>query len=248
MHTFIDLTGQRFSRLVVLESTDKRSGNSIIWKCLCDCGNVTYVSSHNLRRKDARSCGCLQKEITSMRSKKNLKYERFGRLIAVEPTEKKDSNRNIIWKCVRDCGNITYVSSSELNSGNTKSCGCLQKDIQRELHITHGLTGTKEYKKTQNRRRRELELLYDSEYGIELEQELENFFPSCVICGSTDYLENDHVIPLSKGHGLVPGNAVVLCREHNRTKLAKSLDKLPQEWAEKIIQAAKAFEEYWNTL
>jgi hypothetical protein len=55
----IDLSGQKFGRLTVVELTDKRIGNSTVWKCQCDCGNICFVSSHNLRAKVTQSCGCL---------------------------------------------------------------------------------------------------------------------------------------------------------------------------------------------
>ena len=60
----IDLTGQRFSRLIVIEYSHT-NGKIAYWKCLCDCGNKTLVSTQQLKRKgykNTRSCGCLQKE------------------------------------------------------------------------------------------------------------------------------------------------------------------------------------------
>ena len=66
-----DLVGRRFGRLEVLEATEKRANECIVWKCLCDCGNVREISGKSLRRGFTRSCGCLRKEISA----KNL----FGR-------------------------------------------------------------------------------------------------------------------------------------------------------------------------
>ena len=63
----IDLTGQRFGRLLVLDrATDHitKSGKSIKqWRCLCDCGHETIVRHGNLRNGTTTSCGCLHKEI-----------------------------------------------------------------------------------------------------------------------------------------------------------------------------------------
>lgn len=56
--TPLDLTGQRFGRLVAL-SRQSRGGLSY-WTCQCDCGNLTEVNLSNLRR--TQSCGCLTKE------------------------------------------------------------------------------------------------------------------------------------------------------------------------------------------
>lgn len=60
-----DLVGQRFSRLVVIEPIEENEHGTIIWKCLCDCGNYKNVSTKNLRNGRVRSCGCLAKEIFS---------------------------------------------------------------------------------------------------------------------------------------------------------------------------------------
>jgi len=63
MGKLIDLTGQRFGRLVVLErARAARHGESAKWLCHCDCGKEKIVSGKLLRRGDTRSCGCLHSE------------------------------------------------------------------------------------------------------------------------------------------------------------------------------------------
>ena len=60
----IDLSGQRFGRLVVTERTEKRDmRGSVIWKCRCDCGRETYVSENALVHGNYKSCGCLKREV-----------------------------------------------------------------------------------------------------------------------------------------------------------------------------------------
>jgi predicted metal-binding protein len=46
---FKDLTGQKFGRLTILEKTNIRIDNRIKWKCLYDCGNITYVIGRDLK-------------------------------------------------------------------------------------------------------------------------------------------------------------------------------------------------------
>lgn len=54
-----DLTGMRFGLLTVVESTDKRASNgSVVWKCICDCGNYAEVPINHLTRGHTISCGC----------------------------------------------------------------------------------------------------------------------------------------------------------------------------------------------
>lgn len=48
------------------------------------------------------------------------------------------------WLCVCDCGNEKVVAGSDLISGNTKSCGCLNIERIRERSLKHG--HTKQYK------------------------------------------------------------------------------------------------------
>jgi hypothetical protein len=56
-----DLVGQRFGHLVVRERTPYRGKHAgVYWLCECDCGGSKEVSSHNLRRGDVASCGCLR--------------------------------------------------------------------------------------------------------------------------------------------------------------------------------------------
>lgn len=54
----INLSQQRFGKLIALEPTDERCGSSVIWKCKCDCGNICYVSSIHLKDNSTISCGC----------------------------------------------------------------------------------------------------------------------------------------------------------------------------------------------
>lgn len=59
----IDLTGQRFGRLVVVKDTGKKYTNrSVIWECVCDCGNKRDVVAFSLKNEDTQSCGCMSIE------------------------------------------------------------------------------------------------------------------------------------------------------------------------------------------
>lgn len=65
----IDLTGQRFGRLVALGPIGQTKGTQIIWECLCDCGKIHAVQSTHLRTGHTSSCGCLANELTSRRTR-----------------------------------------------------------------------------------------------------------------------------------------------------------------------------------
>lgn len=68
----IDLTGQKFGRLIVLEDVG-RSGGGVLWRCLCECGNIVDVRSGNLQRGNTQSCGCYKIEQASKKNHWNWK-------------------------------------------------------------------------------------------------------------------------------------------------------------------------------
>lgn len=72
----------------------------------------------------------------------DLTGKKFGRLVAVEIVSKKPTR----WLCKCDCGNYKTVTTMNLNSGHTASCGCLSVDRVKEACITHGRTNSKEHK------------------------------------------------------------------------------------------------------
>lgn len=67
----LDLTGQRFGRLVALQDSGERRTKRTMWHCRCDCGTVSLVSVSNLRGGGTQSCGCLGRERASKRRLKH---------------------------------------------------------------------------------------------------------------------------------------------------------------------------------
>lgn len=124
-----DLKDKRFGKLIVLEKTIKRTKDrNIIWKCQCDCGNLCEVSTNNLIQGYTKSCGCLVKETMNNQSYalKDISGQRFGKLVALKPTNQRNKQGHVIWECKCDCGNITYADGVYLRQGDILSCGCLK--------------------------------------------------------------------------------------------------------------------------
>lgn len=65
MGQLIDLIGKKFTRLLVIKRVGRTKDYSPTWLCLCDCGKQMITSTHNLRNKNTRSCGCLRLEVVS---------------------------------------------------------------------------------------------------------------------------------------------------------------------------------------
>ena len=146
--TTIDLTGQRFGKLVVIrkamqdekpDTQDGRCGNW--WICDCDCGNKNIVKKGAyLRSGRVKSCGCYNKEMSFEKNHKDITGQKFGCLTAIEAApqlRKHRHNRSVIWRCACDCGNTAYVTVSALQGGGTISCGCVVS--KNEMKIQHFL-------------------------------------------------------------------------------------------------------------
>jgi len=59
---FIDRTGFRYGRLVVLRRNGTNKLKKVMWECVCDCGNKTIVPSGSLASGNTKSCGCAIKD------------------------------------------------------------------------------------------------------------------------------------------------------------------------------------------
>lgn len=74
---------------------------------------------------------------------KDYSGSRFGRLIAVRRTERR--NGRTIWLCRCECGSELDVDVGHLRTGHTQSCGCLHRDQLAERSRTHGMSDVPEY-------------------------------------------------------------------------------------------------------
>lgn len=115
----LDLTGQRFGKLVALKRAPRRDDKYTRWICQCDCGSIAEIRTDYLRNGHTTSCGCTKAQHFTI-----TEYEgqKFGRLTVIERADGRH------YKCKCDCGNIVIVETSNLTMGTTQSCGCLQKE------------------------------------------------------------------------------------------------------------------------
>lgn len=132
-----DISGQRFGRLTALQPTEQRGKNgSTVWRCRCDCGNEVLAELSQLTVGNRKSCGCL-----SHPPLKDFVGKRFGKLTVTEYAGKEAGMHR--WRCRCDCGNMTVVGQTLLQSGKTKSCGCLQAVTYKDnLKLMEGTSVT----------------------------------------------------------------------------------------------------------
>lgn len=122
----MNLTGQRFGRLIVTEKTTEKYRTEYIYRCQCDCGKEKLTTSSMLKRGVVQSCGCLRHEF----KRRDVTGKRFGRLVAISPTDRTERN-TVVWKWQCDCGNIIEASMHYVTNGSRRSCGCLARDTKK---------------------------------------------------------------------------------------------------------------------
>ena len=76
----IDLTGQRFGRLVVIREYGRKNGH-VAWLCKCDCGNEVVINGAYLRNGKSQSCGCLVVDLVTERNTLHGYWKSHGRLM-----------------------------------------------------------------------------------------------------------------------------------------------------------------------
>ena len=120
----LNLVGQVFGRLTVIEKSPIKKSNRLTWHCLCSCGNETDVITNHLTSNHTTSCGCLQREkAKQINPSIDLTNQKFGKLTAI----KRASNRrsHTYWECLCECGNYCEIRTNSLRTGHTISCGCV---------------------------------------------------------------------------------------------------------------------------
>lgn len=142
MPAVIDLTNKTFGRLTVIKrakNIQTPNGRShVAWECICECGNIITVRGDALRNGHTVSCGCKKREILASAGKNrisNLEGKVFGRLTVKKDSGKREPSGGVLWECECSCGNIVYVSTSNLTrpSEATISCGCAKSKGEEKI-------------------------------------------------------------------------------------------------------------------
>lgn len=126
----VKLLSGTYGKLTIINISNERTNqNRVQYLCKCVCGKILTARGDWLLSGDNISCGCSRRQDITNRV--------FSNLTALEPTDE-FSGRTVKWLCRCKCGNIVKVALSNLNNGNTKSCGC--------LHSQNNLSHTPEYR------------------------------------------------------------------------------------------------------
>lgn len=238
MPRYKDETGKRYGRLVVLEYAGSTKNGKATWLCQCDCGEKATVQGHYLRSGWTQSCGCLHKEVAAKRNFIDITGHRYGRLTVIEQRKsgKRGGSR---WLCRCDCGETTIVSSHNLRSGTTKSCGCLWRDT---VCLPEGEAAFNQLynRMKQDRRGHEFNLTKD-QVRVLIEQ-------PCHYCGSLPAQEtkidtygyNGGIVyngldRMDVTKGYVVGNVVPCCKYCNWAKNDRSVAEF-RDWVRQVYE------------
>ena len=70
--------------------------------------------------------------------------EKYGRLVVIAEAGKGPRGLRLV-RCQCDCGNMITTEFNRIKNGNTRSCGCLYREVIKNTNITHGKSYTRLY-------------------------------------------------------------------------------------------------------
>jgi len=172
--------------------------------------------------------------------RENLIGKRFGRLVVTDQTGGRQ-NGSIIWGCMCDCGTRRLVPTNRLRSGNTQSCGCLQKERQRSAVAFSG--GESAFRRLyrgykRNARNKNRAFSISKEEFRKLTKlpcyycgaEPTNTLTEASLNGSYTYNGLDRV---DTNAGYTPDNVVPCCKHCNVAKRAMTQEEFA-EWSRRL--------------
>ena len=118
----IDMTGEQYGDLTVLERDKSKTGT--YWICKCKCGEILSARRDQLTRtknpkKSCTKCFLERSKNSKIKDETGNKYGYLTVLNKVQNNEKKGA----IWHCKCDCGNECNARGIDLRSGKIQSCG-----------------------------------------------------------------------------------------------------------------------------
>ena len=132
-----DFIGQRLGMLTVISQAESTESGKRRWVCRCDCGVEKIIIGSNLRRGTTVSCGC--------KGKRDLTGQKIGRLTVLERSDQygtRGSRKTRLWKCLCDCGAITYKATDSLTNPDISMCkDCAGKYGAEKAREKAGFTG-----------------------------------------------------------------------------------------------------------
>jgi hypothetical protein len=133
MDLTIDLTGQRFTKLLVLSRVPNKGKGKprTVWLCRCDCGQEKEILSQSLRGGLTKSCGCIMGKYIKVR----LKDGEAARRRILRVYKKGATRRNRQW----------LISEDRFNSLIQSNCSYCGLPPSNKSVLTHSTAGNFRY-------------------------------------------------------------------------------------------------------
>ena len=135
----VDLTGNRFGKLVAIAFSKSNGKGTTLWRCKCDCGNEIEVSYNNLKSGNTKSCGCWHEKHGDVGSrlykcwqdmkarceyKKDTNYHNYGGRGIIVCDEWRNSYLNFkAWALKNGYAEKLTIDRIDVN-GNYEPCNC----------------------------------------------------------------------------------------------------------------------------
>lgn len=202
----IDITGQKFGELTVLEYAGNKK-----WKCQCSCGRIKLVNGRELRNGSTKTCGSEHPKY------QDLTGQTFGEWTVLRYLG------NQIWECQCSCGKISSVSSKNLRTGESKSCGHNRLNDLTNKQINNLLP---------------IRYLGDRRWECK-----------CLVCGRLT-IKNTQLLTSgrAKSCGCDRGDKLkaLLISRYGETAPAR-IDNPRQEWQIKVVESKEEFSDYLDS-
>lgn len=182
-----------------------------------------------------------------MPKKQNLKGKKFGRLLVLGEEAVRAGNRSVKWKCQCDCGKLCSPTTSCLNSGHSKSCGCLNQELRksrrRENHPNwkggHWNKGSQSYAtcllSSLNGHATKGKYQPPNISSVQLSDMITKHSADCDICGDSSQtlcIDHDHNDGKVRGMLCRKCNHLLGCSEDSKTKLQSAINYLDKASAD----------------
>jgi hypothetical protein len=127
-----DFVGKKINKLLVLRGMQptKYKGTYAFatYLCRCECGAEKEIDVYRLAKGKLQSCGC-ERVLVNLTDLIEP-GDKFNRLTVIGF----DTTKNL-WEYKCECGQVIFRNGKTVRNGNTKSCGCLNKEKNSEKAI-----------------------------------------------------------------------------------------------------------------
>jgi hypothetical protein len=164
-----DWTGQKYHSLTFLTPTDRRSGKSVMWEALCDCGNITVVRPVDVVKGHTRGCGCQKLKGAVERGKLTRKFD------------PRISSARAVWRRTYNDG-LSFENFLRLSQLNCHYCNSAPSRIYN--------LASKNYRYTSDLQKLEGNFTFNGLDRVDnkLGHNIENVVPCCAKC---NYMKMD---------------------------------------------------------